>query len=51
MTRSSAKRIKPSKEFIMITRNPKLKAPVRYEPVKKEPGSFVLTSDGLKEVK
>ena len=43
--------VKPSDEFVKRTRDPSLPRPARYEPVKKEPGTYELTRDGLVEVK
>jgi hypothetical protein len=43
-------RVAPSDKFVRLTRRPELDRPARFEPVKKEKGSFVLTRDGLVEV-
>jgi hypothetical protein len=49
-------RVAPSDKFVRLTRRPDLakealQSPVRFEPAKKEKGSFVLTRHGLEEVK
>lgn len=44
-------RMSPSEDFVRRTRNPNLAPPVRFEPSAKAPGSYVLTSRGLEEVR